>query len=221
MSSSESATDKTDAIVLDLEQQIEANAARLKQIGIERRKIGYDIFVNNDAAAKKLLSALNAEEVECGGKDEALAAALVKAKEDHAAALQAEAVKEDKRQAGEVRKQLVELLKTAERADKGLAMLVESSGRIKEICYALNALGCNNPNHHQVEALGYLAVCSALGQTVWGRRFDPVPPLSRTSFGKLTSGWAQSIDRNIRIRLGEPEPKQQPQESREDAHAHI
>ena len=90
-----------------------------------------------------------------------------------------------------MRKQLVELLKTAEQADQGLAILVEASGRMREICYGLNSLSCGNPNHHQVEALGYLAVCSSLMQTIWGWRFDPVPPLSRTTFGNLTAGWAR------------------------------
>ena len=52
-------------------------------------------------------------------------------------------------------------------------MLVEASGRMREICYALNSLGCGNPSHHQVETLGYSAVCTALTQTIWGRRFDP------------------------------------------------
>ena len=101
------------------------------------------------------------------------------------------------------------------RPDKGLAMLVEASGRMREICYALNSLGCGNPSHHQVEqTLGYLAVCTALTQTIWGRRFDPVPPLSRTTLGKLTAGWAAAIDRNIRSRVGEPD---QPQESAKPA----
>jgi hypothetical protein len=31
---------------------------------------------------------------------------------------------------------------------------VSGSSRLREITYALNSAGCNNPNHHQVEALG-------------------------------------------------------------------
>jgi hypothetical protein len=31
---------------------------------------------------------------------------------------------------------------------------VNGSSRLREITYALNSAGCNNPNHHQVEALG-------------------------------------------------------------------
>ena len=55
---------------------------------------------------------------------------------------------------------------------------------------------------------------TALGQRVWARHFEIVAPLSRTNFVKLTSGWAFGIDRNIRTRLGEPEPKEQPQDAK-------
>jgi hypothetical protein len=135
------------------------------------------------------LKALNGEALNFDGEIEAISAALVEARARLEQARRDEAVEEDKRQAREVRKQLVELLKTAEQADQGLAILVE--------------------------ALGYLAVCSSLMQTIWGRRFDPVPPLSRTTFGNLTAGWATAIDRNIRLRLGEPEQAATPAKDHE------
>jgi hypothetical protein len=194
--------------VAQLTDKRERALARSQQISTERAQIGYAVFAEDDKAARGKLDKLNGEMATLAGEIQSIDGALAEARRRLQLAQRELAIEEDKRQAKEVRRQLVDLLKNAERADQGLAQLVEASGRIRAICQALNALGCANPNHSQVDVLGSIAVRTALGQSIWSRHFEIVPPLSRTTLGAAAAGWAKAIERNIRTRLGEPELKE-------------
>jgi hypothetical protein len=80
VSGTESAIDKAEAVVIDLEGKAEAIKARLAQISTERQRLGFDAFAHNDADSKKLLKALNAEALNFDGEIEAISAALVEAR---------------------------------------------------------------------------------------------------------------------------------------------
>ncbi len=195
---------KTQATVAELMRKRDKTTEHWENLSAERSAISYAALAENDEKAKRRLEQINADGAKVNAELESIDAAIRVAKERVQVA-EAQAQKaNDRDKAKEVRKLLVEALKLTEEMDKAFEVVVAGSSRLRDITYALNAAGCGNPNHSQVNVLGALAVRTFLGRTIWNRDFELVPPPSRTSFGKLMSGWAQAIERNIRTRLGEP-----------------
>ena len=100
MSGTESAVDRAEAVVIDLEQKAEAITARQKQISVERQRISFHVYARSNPESKKLLYGLNAEAANFHGEAEAISAALVEARSRLAVAKRDEAAKEDRRQGG-------------------------------------------------------------------------------------------------------------------------
>lgn len=196
--------EKAEAMLANLDAALLRLKARGVELGDEMSSIALAAHTGTDDKARKRLDAINREIATHGAEVTSLMIAVDAQEKVVARAKQAEAVEVDKSQAKEVRKHLVDLLKTAEEADKAWAVVVKTSSRLRDITYALNGLGCGNPSHAQVDVLGSLAARTALGKTIWTRRFELVQPTQRTTFGQLAAGWAQAIERNIRTRLGEP-----------------
>ena len=115
-----------------LQAKRDAAAARAEQIGREREGIGYAVFVDDDAAARKQLDKLNLESATLAGELAALAAAIAKATEKLAAAKSDAARAADRQQALALRGHVREFVECGKQADAALAMLIAATHAMRD-----------------------------------------------------------------------------------------
>jgi hypothetical protein len=117
----------------DLEQKRQKLAARADTIAEERKAIGFRVFADGDAKARKQLDALNAEGVTLAGELQAIEAAIVEAQRRVQLAKQA-----GDRSADHAKAQ--ELLLLAAEFDDQVGKLSDASDALVAACTALAAL---------------------------------------------------------------------------------
>lgn len=74
---------------------------------------------------------------------------------------------------------------------------------MRDTLYKMHALGAGNPTSDQLRVLGKNAILTALAQTPWAKEFEHLAPGQRHTFTGLGKGWADAVERNITLRLGE------------------
>jgi hypothetical protein len=218
---SDDAIIKAERTLSSLQAKRAAAAARAEAISRERESIGYAVFVDDDAAARKQLEKLNAEGATIAGNLEALDAAIAKATEKVVAAKAAAAKAADRQQALALRGHVVEFVECGKQADAALAMLIAATHGMRAALNAIHGCGSDFPSHQQLLSLGEHALKTGLMQMPgFARAFEHLPPSSRRSFSDLFEGWASMIERNnISPRLGEELAQQQEAPRHENATA--
>jgi hypothetical protein len=98
---------------------------------------------------------------------------------------------------------LQEFCKDGMRLDEALAVVAEAASALPDRLTKIHGLGSAFPSHQQLETLGYISVLTALRQSPWAHRFEPVPPNQRRNFTALLMQWHDTIERGIQQRLGE------------------
>jgi len=72
-------------------------------------------------------------------------------------------------------------------ADAALELLINASTDPRNSITVMNKLGCTHPSHAQLDALGSIALRTALTDTAWVRYFERVSPVERKTFGGLVA----------------------------------
>jgi hypothetical protein len=88
---SEKAVSRAEQIVADLQRKRSVAAARVEEIAIARKKLGFAVHATDDKAARQQLDKLNAEDATLAGEIQSLDGALTEAARLLAAARQANA----------------------------------------------------------------------------------------------------------------------------------
>jgi hypothetical protein len=179
---------------------------RSQEISAERAAIGFAAHAEDDPKAIKRLEQLNRDMLAMSGEVESIDAAIGEANKRLDAARQNANREVAKVNAGEIRKLLAAFAAAATDMDEALADFATSSHELREVVNKLHGLGCNFPNHNQIESLGSRVVLTAVGQSIFKRVVETLPPGERRSFGPMVAGWIKTIeDSHVRPLLGESE----------------
>ena len=168
--------------------------------------IGYAVFAEQDQKSRKKLDALNSESITLAGDTEALQAALTEANKRLLAAQNAKSVEEDRADAMEARRIFhEELAENGKRLDEAMQILVAESHKQVELFRPLRVLGVEAPNERLTSVRSGLALSTAIMGTPWQKQIESkyLSPGEKTTFEKIHSEWAVSIQRQIARRLGE------------------
>jgi hypothetical protein len=191
-------TDKRDRVV-----------ARSTEIAAERQQLGFAVHADNDKAARAKLDKLNAEAATLTGELDSIKGAISEAEKRLAAAQQAASREAAKANAAEIRKLLTAFAATATDMDEALADFATASHELREVVNSLHSLGCQFPNHNQVESLGVRCTLTAIGQSIFKRAVETLAPGERRAFVPTVAKWIASIERNqITPLLGEQTNKE-------------
>jgi hypothetical protein len=196
--------EKAEKIVADLEMKRGRLLDRGKEIGDQIAANGFKVHAENDKTARSELDKLTAASVSHQAETKSPEAAIKQAGERLDAVKRSAAPAEDQTQARELRQALKEFVAFGLELDAALAVIVDSGTRLRKTADKLLALGSPNPTHEQLNALGALALHTALSQTPWSREFRTLAPRERKSFADLVRAWASTAERaHVAPRLGE------------------
>jgi hypothetical protein len=168
----------------------------------KRRDAAYDAHAAGDA---KLLDGVHKEAAELESRISGLDDALAEATRRLEAARADEAKAADREKALVLRQALASFVEAGKGCDAALELLVSASTDMRNHVTIMNKLGCTHPSHAQLDALGSLALRTALTDTAWVRYFERVAPAERKTFAGLVQAWAMQVERQIAVRLGEAE----------------
>jgi hypothetical protein len=192
--------------ISQLQDKKDRIAQRAKEISAQRQELGFAVHANNDKAAAKKLADLNAEFLTLAGETESIDGALTEAQKRLTAAKQVAAGEVAKANAVEIKELLTVFATVAQDMDEALADFATSSHELRDVVNKLHNLGCNFPNHNQIESLGTRAVLTAISQSIFKRAVETLAPSERRQFGPMVATWIESIERNnIKPLLGESE----------------
>ena len=138
---------------------------------------------------------------------EDLDAALAEANGRLETARHALALSADRTNALALRALVSEFTARGRRLDGALEVVVAETNGLRETLNRIHANGSAVPSHHQLDALGKLAILTALGRSLFHRSFEHLQPNQRHTFTELVEGSAASIKPSIRRRLGETKQK--------------
>jgi hypothetical protein len=191
-------TDKRDRVV-----------ARSTEIAAERQELGFAVHADNDKAARAELDKLNAEAATLAGEIQSIDGALVEAQKRLQQAQQAASREAAKANAAEIRKLLIAFSAAAQDMDEALADFATASHELRDVVNNLHGLGCQFPNHSQVESLGTRCVLTAIGQSIFNRAVETLAPNQRRAFVPTVAEWIASGERNqVAPLLGEQTNKE-------------
>jgi len=89
--------------------------------------------------------------------------------------------------------------------DAALEVLVASCNGLAESLTAMHRCGSSFPSDAQLQSLGGRVLLGALSKTPFRRNFETLPPLERNrSMAAIAQGWSDTIERDIKQRLGDP-----------------
>jgi hypothetical protein len=71
---------------------------------------------------------------------------------------------------------------------------VRASAEAQSALRDLHAGGIKHPRKELIDVLGYRAVVTALRNTIWAARFEPLGPNDRKNFGDLFASWSSQIE---------------------------
>jgi hypothetical protein len=198
--------------ISQLQDKKDRIAQRAKEISAQRQELGFAVHANNDKAAAKKLADLNAEFLTLAGETESIDGALTEAQKRLTAAKQVAAGEVAKASAVEIRNLLTVFATVAQDMDEALADFATSSHELRDVVNKLHNLGCNFPNHNQVESLGSRVVLTAIGQSLFKRAVETLAPGERRTFAPMVATWCETIERtHIGPLLRDPEqPKERP-----------
>jgi hypothetical protein len=194
---------EAEAAINRLEQRRSELVARGDQLATNRASFAYAALNDDDATAKAKLDEIGRETVEHDHQLASVDAALKTAQERLASAKRAEARAQDREQALLLRQALTAFIEAGKGCDAALELLVTASTDLRNTVTTMNRLGVTHPSHAQLDALGSIALRTALTDTAWVRYFERVSPVERKRFSDLVAAWAATVERSIQQRLGE------------------
>jgi hypothetical protein len=179
---------------------------RSQEISAERAAIGFAAHAEDDPKALKRLEQLNRDMLAMSGEVESIDAAIGEAQKRLVAAKQVAAGETAKKNAAEIKELLTVFATVAQDMDEALAGFATSSHELRDVVNRLHGLGCNFPNHNQVESLGSRVVLTAVGQSLFKRAVETLAPGERRTFVPMVATWIANIENtHIAPLLGEPE----------------
>jgi hypothetical protein len=198
----------TVAIAEQIIQRFERDRSELVErratLAKKRSNAAYDAHAG-DAAAIKLLDNLSREDAELETKIASSDDAISEARRRLERARAAEARQRERDRANALRGQLARFVEAGKGLDSALEVLVASSAEMRDALTQMNRLGCSHPSHAQLDALGAIALRTALTQTGWSRYFERLAPTERKTFAALVAAWSTMVERSIATRLGDDE----------------
>jgi hypothetical protein len=160
----------------------------------------------DDATAKQKLDQINKESVSHSHELASVDAALTTARAKLEAAKRAEARAADRARAAELRAALAQFIQHAAGVDAALDVLVESTNGLERALVEMHRCGSAFPSDAQLQSLGGRVLLAGLSKTPFRRNFEAVPPLERgRRMAQIAQQWADTVERNIRERLGQIE----------------
>lgn len=179
-------------------------AARVREIAEERGAIAFNAHVDGDQKARKRLDQLNLDAATITSELAGIDAAIAEATTRLDRARHAEATKQDRQRAAELRKAYNHFIELSAELDAALALVVENAGAMKATVDEIHRLGGGAPTGQQFLTFGELALQSSLMQTPWARAFRHLSPRERRTFTALARDWSGGATAtNIAQRLGE------------------
>ncbi|HZC56699.1 MAG TPA: hypothetical protein VE396_11750 [Xanthobacteraceae bacterium] len=206
---SEAELKKAEATAAQLEAKRIKLIARGVEIGDQRANVSYDAHASDNPKARAKLDAINAEIVVHASELASIEAAQKTAANRIATIKHQLAIAEDQAQARELREAVKVFVAAGEDLDEVLALLVTTSTAWREALYKVHSLGSAFPSDQQVLVLGSAAVSTSLMLTPFKRDFQHLAPGERRNAADLSRTWAATIERNIKLRLGETEQQQE------------
>jgi hypothetical protein len=110
----------------------------------------------------------------------------------------------ERAKAVELRAALKKFVEYGSGVDAALDVLIESCTGMEQTLVEIHRCGSAFPSDAQLLSLGSRVLMTALSKTTFRREFPAVPPLERNrSMTAIVQQWAQTVERNIRERLGD------------------
>ena len=182
----------------------ERAAQRLREIEQERAQIAYAAHAEGDAKAIKRLEQLAHDAAGIAGEVSSVDTAIAEAHRRLDGAKAGEAREAARANAAEIKALLTVFAETARDMDEALADFATSSHELRDVVNKLHNLGCQFPNHNQIESLGSRAVLTAIGQSIFKRAVETLAPGERRSFAPMVATWIANIENtHIKPLLGE------------------
>jgi hypothetical protein len=179
--------------------------ARKATLAENRRAAAFTAHAG-DGSASKLLNGLHREAAELESRLVSIDDAIAEAGRRVDQARAAEARAADREQALALRQALADFVAAGKGCDAALELLISASTDLRSGITAMNRLGCSHPSHAQLDALGSLALRSAIMATPWARDIERVGPLEKKTFSGLVAAWAAQVERSISARLADVQP---------------
>jgi hypothetical protein len=181
--------EKAEATIADLERKrVAANEAG-RALADEQAAIAFSAHADGDAKAHKRLDEVNASLAKHGFEVASIDAAIKQAQAKLHEAERAEAQRVDAERQAKAQAVAQRMIERAKTTDAALKAAVEGLIGMKQDVDELHLLGCAKPTWMQFQTMGWLALQTAMGQTQWADRIDPVPPGQRTTFTDFVRAW--------------------------------
>jgi hypothetical protein len=180
--------------------------ARKAALATKRSAVAYDAH-SGDVGAIKLLDGVAVEAVEIEAKIAGIDDAVAEARRRLEQARDEEARQRDREKVLALRQALARFVDAGKTLDGALEVLVSASTDMRDALTQMNRLGCSHPSHAQLDALGAIALRTALTNTAWSRYFERVGPMERKTFAALVATWSTMVERSIQQRLGDDHPE--------------
>lgn len=188
-------------------QQLEAKRAKLVERGAElpelRRGASYLAHVQNDAAARRALDAVNAESATHASELQSIDDAIAAAKNKVLIAQAFEADIADRARAARALELLGAFRECGHELDDAFRAIAEKGNLLGGLLGQLHAAGVRNPTGEQLDVLGHAAMATAIMATPWARRYRHLAPNQRQTFRGLFDNWAAGIENRLRAQLRE------------------
>jgi hypothetical protein len=197
---------RAEQIIFQLLAKKEEHAAKGRQLSQLRQEISYSAHVG-DTKARRRLDELITEIVRHDAESVSVDAAIAEGKVRLVSAQAAAAAEAERQKALALRALLPEFRDLAKKVDALLGEIAVAGDEMADVINKIHSLGEPRPTHHQISALGSIAVRSALQGTPWFEGLDHVPPQERRTFTGLIDGWCAGIERDAVARLGEKQTK--------------
>jgi hypothetical protein len=162
----------------------------------KRRSVAFDAHAG-DGSASRLLDGLHQQAVELESRIAGLDDAIAEASRRVERARENEAREQDRERAMMLRQALASFTEAGKGCDAALALLISASTDLRNSITIMNRLGCTHPSHTQLDALGAIALRTALTDTAWVRYFERVSPVERKTFAGLVAAWSAQVERKI------------------------
>src|SRR5262249_47607301 len=152
----------------------------------ELAQISFAAHASEDQKALARLETIKARVVKREVDAKSIDSAIAEAKRRVAAAQDAEAKAEQCRVASELAELAQMMREAGNKADKGLAMLIEGSNDLRKIVQAINARGLGSPSAQQLQSLGRRAILGSLVDSPFTKEFEYIAVHERKKFATFT-----------------------------------
>jgi hypothetical protein len=172
-----------------------------------RSAVAFDAHAEPNGPAAKLLDDLIEDDGELQARIVSADDAIAEARRRLERARAAEARQQEREKAKALRLALARFVDAGKGCDSALEVLIACSAAMRDSLTQMNRCGATHPSHAQLDALGAIALRTALTQTAWNRYFERTAPGERKTFAALVAAWSTMVERNIQQRLGSDEPE--------------